>query len=39
MQLEIERLKLAHAKQKRLSNALIIIVTAISVVAIWQLLP
>jgi ubiquinone biosynthesis protein len=39
MQLEIERLKLAHAKQKRLSNALIIIVTAISVAAIWQLLP
>lgn len=38
MQLEIERLKIAHSKQKRLSNALLIIVTSILVAAAWQLL-
>jgi ubiquinone biosynthesis protein len=38
MQLEIERLKMAHSKQKRLSNVLLIIVTSILVAAAWQLL-
>jgi ubiquinone biosynthesis protein len=38
LQLEVDRLKTAHNKQKRLSNILFAMVIAISVAAVWRLI-